>query len=351
MKHFWFNMSSPVCDELFVDRDKELRQTMNWIASATGNLIISGERGIGKTSLAWKAVAETQDKAPNTLVIRETVYPFHGEGFDSFLSELAKQITATIWRRVTGNSFSELFSAALDSEERKIEPKGVRALRRIYNLLSASQFMATTSKMSKIGGKLLIDASSQEELEKGISRTSITSFEFMAIVDELKEVASRHGYSRIVVIADEFNYLRQSEQSEFIQRYFQILNARSIVFGLIGIDIDPWSMPGLRQCVETYIPLGPFDSVEHVHSLITAGLRGFDDRQIVDFLNSTEICAQIFGECKGNPRLIQAFCFSFLEDLELSRNPKNLRDVFERTRRMIIEQHFREQELLKQMRG
>jgi len=346
-----FNMSTPVCNHLFVDREKELGQTLDWITLAPGNLIITGDRGIGKTSLAWKAILDAQDHIKSTLIVSETVYPFFRDGFDTFLSELGKQITVMIWQRVTGKSFSEIFSEALDFDEKKIEAKDTRALRRIYNLLSASQLTAKTSKMSQIGGNLVIKAETQEGLEKGMSRTAITNFEFLAIVDELKEIASRHGYTRIVVIADEFNYLHPSQQGDFVRTFFQILNAHSIVFGLIGVDIDPWSIPGFNQCVHTFIPLGPFDSVQHVHNLVTAGLRACDDPKLTEFLSSDAICTEIFEDSKGKPRLIQKFCSLFLSEIELSKEAKHFELAFTKAKRLMLEDLFREQEMLRRMRG
>ena len=346
-----FNMCGPVDGELFVNRDKELCQTVDWIVSGTGNLIISGERGIGKTSLAWKAIADTIDKRSGTLLMRETVCQFRGEGFETFLSELGKRITVTIWQSITGRSFSELLSDSLDFGENKIEPRDVTALRRIYSILSASQLTSKATKSSRIGGKLVIEAGTQEGLETGMVRTAITSFEFLAIVDELKELASRHGFPRIVVLADEFNYLLPSEQGDFVRSYFEVLNARSIVFGLIGIDLDPWVLPGLSQCVETYIPLGPFDSAEHVQALVRAGLRAETQGTVVDFLGSENICDEIFSETQGNPRLIQMFCCRFVEQLPEDSAMSDLQRLFEETRRQLAEQREREEEMMQRMKG
>lgn len=351
MKTFKFNSSSPVYDDLFVDREKELRQTVEWLMSGIGNLVISGERGIGKTSLAWKTISETKEKIKNTLVIRETVYQFHHEGFNAFLSELGKQITVSVWQLISGKSFSELFSASLDFEKKKIESKDVKALRRIYNILTASQLSSKATEMGKIGGKLFVEAGLQEGLEKGMIRMAITSFEFLAIIDELKEIASKHGYSRIVVIADEFNYLRSSEQSDFIRTYFQILNSRKILFGLIGIDIDPWSVPGLNQCVETYIPLGPFESSDHVRRLVSVGVPQAEQTNIRNFLTSEDICQQIFSESKGNPRLIQEFCWNFMIELEVIGESRDFSKVFEFAKRKIVEQVLREEAMMKRLKG
>ena len=351
MKTFKFNSSSPVYDDLFVDREKELRQTVEWLMSGIGNLVISGERGIGKTSLAWKTISETKEKIKNTLVIRETVYQFHHEGFNAFLSELGKQITVSVWQLISGKSFSELFSASLDFEKKKIESKDVKALRRIYNILTASQLSSNATEMGKIGGKLFVEAGLQEGLEKGMIRMAITSFEFLAIIDELKEIASKHGYSRIVVIADEFNYLRSSEQSDFIRTYFQILNSRKILFGLIGIDIDPWSVPGLNQCVETYIPLGPFESSDHVRRLVSVGVPQAEQTNIRNFLTSEDICQQIFSESKGNPRLIQEFCWNFMIELEVIGESRDFSKVFEFAKRKIVEQVLREEAMMKRLKG
>jgi len=347
MRPFRFNMFSPVYDDLFVDREKELRQTLDWITSGTGNLIISGERGIGKTSLAWKAIADTKSHTAGTLVIRESVYQFHGEGFDTFLSELGKQITVTVWQTITGKTFSELFSEALDFEENKIESRDIKALRRIYSILSASQLTSKATKSSRIGAKLVVDAGTQEALEKGMARTAITSFEFLAIVDELKELAARRGYARIVVIADEFNYLLPSEQGDFIRIYFEVLNARRVIFGLIGMDLDPWTLPGINQCVETYIPLGPFDSVDHVHALVVAGLDGTADERLAEFLNSGDICAEMFAETKGNPRLIQRFCSEFMLQLEMNTGNRDFRAAFAKAKRRILEGRLREEEMMR----
>ncbi|MEW6619582.1 MAG: hypothetical protein AB1422_09680 [bacterium] len=351
MKPFKFNMSSPVYDDLFVDREKELRQTIDWLMSGTGNLIITGERGIGKTSLAWKTIADTEEKTKDTLIIRETVYQFHGEGFGTFLSELGKQITVSIWQLISGKSFSELFSGSLDFEKKKIESKNIKALRRIYNILSASQLSSKATEMGKIGGKLFIEAGLQEGLEKGMTRMAITNFEFLAIIDELKEIASRHGYSRIVVIADEFNYLHFSEQSDFVRTYFQILNSRNILFGLIGFNIDPWSVPGLSQCVETYIPLGPFESSDHVRQLVSVGLPQAENADIRNFLISEDVSQQIFTESKGNPRLIQAFCFNFMRELEVIEGSRDFSKAFELAKREIVEQVLRQEEMMKRFKG
>lgn len=343
-------MSSPVYDDLFVDREKELHQTIEWLMTGTGNLIISGERGIGKTSLAWKTITDAKEKTKDTLVIRETIYQFHDKGFDTFLSEIGKQITVSIWQLISGKSFSQLFSESLNFEEKKIESKDVKALRRIYNILTASQLSSKATEMGKIGGKLFVEAGLQEELEKGMTRMAITNFEFLAIIDELKEIASRHGYSRIVVIADEFNYLLSSEQSDFIRTYFQILNSRKILFGLIGIDIDPWSVPGFSQCVETYIPLGPFESSDHVRQIVSVGLPQAEYADIRNFLTSEDVCQQIFTESRGNPRLIQAFCWNFMMELELIGESRDFSKAFEFSKRIIVEQVLRE-EMMKRFKG
>lgn len=344
-------MARPVYDHLFVDRETELRQAIDWLVSGTGNLLISGERGIGKTSLAWKTIAETKERTKNTLVIRETVYPFRSEGFDTFLSELGKQIAVSMWHLISGKSFSELFSESLNFEKKNIESKDIKALRRIYNILSASQLSSKVAEMSKFSGRLIVEAGLQEALEKGMTRTAITSFEFLAIIDELKTIALKYGYSRIVVMADEFNYLLTSEQSDFVRTFFQILNSREMLFGLIGINIDPWSVPGLNQCIETYIPLGPFKSSDHVRQLVSAGLPGTEDADIRNFLHTEEISQQIFSESKGNPRFIQSFLCEFMHLLGTVDGSYDFPYTFELARRKLLETVLREEEMMRRIKG
>ena len=305
-----FTPAAPVHDGLFVDREAELDTVISWLHGGHGSLVITGERGIGKSSLALKATDLAKGNLSDTHLIFTSVYKFHARSFDLLLSELALEICISIWQEILGGKFSDLFEDSFPTPGKTIEAKDAAIVKRIYNILKAASVSAKACYFKSLGGKFFVEGKLQETDEQQVSRKALTVYEFLALIDELKTVCSSYGRSRIVVVADEFNYLHESEQQKFLQDFFEILNSRKVLFVLIGVNLDSNVVPGFRQCVETTIQMGPFPSYEYTKELIVTGISSCPDLEFFRTESFRDEDFKLIHEvAQGNPRIVQEFCY------------------------------------------
>lgn len=255
--HNPFNPGTPVAPALFVNREVELRQLEHWRQSGTAHILVVGERGIGKTSLVRNAFQQGKADAANTLTLFRTMYPFYGRGFDAFFSDLLLEICNSIWQQLLGKQYSELLeepsplSRGGSSEEALV--------RKIHRIATARTLTTRRSSDRHAGAKAVLEAGVSVTSESGQTRDSLRPFEFLELIGELQGLLNQHDRSRILVVADEFNYLPVGQNEEFFHILFETLRSKSIQFALVGFMVEPQGLPGLANFIESIVRLGPFD--------------------------------------------------------------------------------------------
>ena len=224
---------------------------LSWFSAGHGAFVLTGERGIGKTSLALKASRLAENATADTHILNTSVYKFHARSFDVLLPELALELCVSIWQKLYGGRFSELYEDSLPSAGKAIEKKHISDIKRIYNILKAASMSAKASYLRSIGGKALLEAKAEENDEVSASRKDLTIYEFLSLIDEMKVLCKAQGKRRIAVVADECNYLSTQEQQGFLQDFFEVLNSRRILFALIGVILISTPSPGWTNASST----------------------------------------------------------------------------------------------------
>lgn len=201
MKYFNnpFTPASPTHNSLFVNRQDELSSMVSWFRSGHGALVVTGERGIGKSSLALKATDLAQIDAKQTHILYTSVYKFHARSFDVLLPELALEICISIWQELFGGTFSERYEGSLPSAGKTIESRHISSIKRIYNILKAASTSAKASYFKSFGGKAVIEGRIEEKDDRNVERKDLTVNEFLSLIDELKALCKVHGKNRIII--------------------------------------------------------------------------------------------------------------------------------------------------------
>ena len=290
-----------------VGRDDEYREVLNDLIRKNHNVLIYGERGIGKTflirSLYEKIVEAEKDILPIFINLAGLRSYSPADNAASFPRAILLQICSVIWSNYLGNSYLDLRDSISDSgQEITLKSKPEKTVQRLYRHLMSFERKAQNEFVNSVGFSALAKGEKSEKTTASLTQSDILPFEFVEFVNELKEnVLPYINKQRIILICDEANMLPQYEQKELLERYVEIFTEKRVQFIFVAGYL-PWQdIPSIPSCFETSVGLKGLCS-EEVTELLYKCITSSD----YSFENSGAL--KIFEIFNGHPRLsINAF--------------------------------------------
>lgn len=289
-------------EEQWVNRDNELSLCSQSIIRLGHNVLVYGERGIGKTFLVRKLHKIISDENPEIFPIFINLSGLHAYAEDAasaFPRAILIQLCSAIWTKIFNKEYLSLREDLSEKGfEVNIKSKAEKTVHRIYKHLMLTS-RKTTYEWSNVVG--FSAGAKGEKSEKGVAESEplkILPFEFLEFAEELYEsVLLPNGKTRVVALCDEANVLPQFEQENILERYLSLFAVRQIQF-LFVAGFYPWDqIPSLPRCFETFLELkGLCEKDTHALLVHTA--------QALKVSVPLEASRIFHTQFKGNPRLI-----------------------------------------------
>jgi AAA+ ATPase superfamily predicted ATPase len=304
-----FHVREIVPPELLVDRTEELQAIKDEMIRRKGNVLLVGKRGMGKTSLVHKAMHEMERERIMCVYIDLTI--FFGREVDTFLEEVLLRICYEVGEKIFGKSTSALL---LDLGQERSALKGKYAhFMSIFELARAKPLSQQFGRTANVGVTLPgIGAGITGTEERVVALTPLKSFEFINLVEELREICRGAKYERIIVFADEANRLAIQTSSDILQSYLDVFSSKQIQFLFVTNPEVLLHSPGVARAFARTIHLGPFRSIADVKTLLERYYSIESQQPEIFTPFSEEAIAKIWELSKGNPFLVQLLCDSAL---------------------------------------
>jgi histone H3/H4 len=275
-----FQFSAPVClsiaelKAMRVDRADELLLCHHAIAMNRHNVLLYGERGVGKSFLVRLLQQEIEDRSPELFAASVNIAGLSEYGnrdeLASFSRAVLLQLCRILWTDLIRGSYLDL-RERLDETGREITLRGKPELtiQRVYSQLMFAQRQLRIQHLNSIGFSAGAKGERSEKATFDRQQSDILPFEFAEFAGELiAEVLEPRGKSRLILICDEANRLPLHKQEDLLERYLELFGSKQVQF-LFVAGLAPWEKTrNLPLCFETRVELKGFSGMAHTQELI-----------------------------------------------------------------------------------
>ncbi|HRH50225.1 MAG TPA: hypothetical protein PLP23_15820 [Panacibacter sp.] len=312
-----FNYQSPVKPPIFISRDLELDFLRKNILYNNESVILSGLNAVGKSSTILTFLSElTQNENSNRVKIfsvRIVMTQFYRSLQTDFLSIMTHEMVANIWTKVLRKDYSLLLEETfLNPGEESNISKHINKLKRIYKIVSSESLSSKGETFNEIGGKAIISGKISNTKEYSMTRKPLQTFEFMLLLDELMEILSDFGYTKILFFCDDLNHLPPNINYDLFSTYLDVFSSKQILFAFTANDIknnyDSSDVVDMNILINSFgknISIGPFSSKEEVNKLICNSL---SQSEVSEIEFDDDCQSQIFDITEGYPYFIARLC-------------------------------------------
>jgi energy-coupling factor transporter ATP-binding protein EcfA2 len=253
-----------------VDREMELASALDAIESGE-NLLIYGDRGIGKSFLARLINLEIA-KRESFFPVMVDVSHLPGYGVDpvaaAFPRAVLLQVCVEIWKNLLGHSFLELNGSRLRHQP-IFEDSTRTTVREVYLYLIADSEGASLGRERTIGASAIVKSEAKEDATRRWDRSNLLPFEFFEFAEAIQnDVLKPLGKSKLVAICDEANLLSLIQQQEILDRYLELFLRKKVQFVFVAARL-PVGSPNLPAAFRQVIELRGWPEINCLFDLIT----------------------------------------------------------------------------------
>lgn len=304
-----FHVREIVPPELLINRVEELRKVKEGLLRK-GSVLLVGKRGVGKTSMIYKAMHEMEREGVLCVYMDLTIY--FDRNPDTFLEEVLLRICYAIGQKIFGKTYSELISQL--GQEPDALGGNYKRFFRIFEIVRARALARQNEQSREVGLSTLVGAHLQSTESKSVTITPLLSFEFLGMVRELREICRDSKFTQIVVFADEANRLAIQTSSDILRSFFDVFSSEEVQFLFVTNPDALVLAPGIDRAFDRKVEIGPFHDISDLKALLEKYYNQGNKRSssvVIPF--TEESIRKIWELSKGNPSLVQLLCDGALD--------------------------------------
>jgi|SRR5579864_861181 len=303
-----FAVGLPVRGDDFVDRTKVLSAVNDLFSVRTGNILVTGERLAGKTSLCLKLL-DILTEVGGLL----GAYMSMDASFDKpdrFTQAVLLHVIRCMAAKLFDKSYSDLL---LDLAKPKVVASEYRHLLRLFELVRRGSGTVGQSTQKEIGASAIAQARFSETERREVSIGELSSFENLLLLDEVVTLLQRHRFDRFVLFVDEANKLTLEANASIVRDNLALFSSKGMQFVFVTTPEVVVAASSFTELFQRRIEIGPFDSVDNLRTLIQHHCRVNGRSSEADEVYSPEALEAIWRISKGFPFRIQSLCQKSLE--------------------------------------
>jgi hypothetical protein len=301
------------------DRQSEISHCTSTLQETRNNVLLLGERGVGKTFLI--RLVEANLTAGNRGIIPvsvDMINAIHGLEFNpyAFGQSLLLIVIAQIWRTVFGRPYEALVSKTGIGEKDLGLGKPEKVLQSIHEKVRSSAIQVATHDTSLVGAAAVVKGERKEERHRTLELHGIMPYEFSEYArDIIDYVLYPKEYEKIVVLCDETNQFPIRVQKRAVEANIEIFRNGGVQFLFvmsIGVKDDP-AITDLARAFHAFdevVELKRFSSRTDTAELLS---KYFSMERFPE--NASAIVHEAFA---GHPRYSLEVCHSALIDPSLA---------------------------------
>jgi len=300
--------SLKMINSIRANREDEIRTCFENITSSNSNILIYGERGIGKTFVIRLLEKKLQERCDNVFSFRVNVMEILSydriDPISAFPASVLIHLCHSIWKDLFKNSHLDLMDPLFNPKKHiKLKNKDEQLIQDIYYRIRSQQRKLIYQAQNKAGLTAIAKAEMNETYTEEVNPISLLPFEFFKFIEVIQdEILAPRGINKLIVLCDEMNILPIITQKELIERYIELFSERSLQFIFVAGSIKGQRIYGVPDCFDVTIELSEFDNIAHIDELIAKRMSGTNLK--IDH-GAAEIILKTSG---GNPRTILWVC-------------------------------------------
>ncbi len=258
-----------------VDREQELSNIVHLTTQINENVLLTGDRGQGKSFLTILVYNYLLKNHPDILPVRvnlTSLYFYKDE--DSFiryfpalvLDQLCKEVWVTLLRK----DYSALLNSYDAPDKIKLfKNKAEQKLLEIHSIVRKEEYKLKRDSSTLIGGTLGLKGEVGDSQQLEWKNRELQSFELLELTREIKNtILKQHSKKKILLICDEANKLTEGEQYHILQNYLDFFGANQFNFLLVVSNFNKLKTTAEKSGLFKIIELGGFKNPKLVKELI-----------------------------------------------------------------------------------
>jgi len=289
--------------KIHIDRDTEVKKALDAIVKQKHNVLVHGEKGVGKTHLAkiiYSILTKNANVFASFISVPELRSYYPSEPNKAFPRAVLLHLCIDIWKTIFKKDILDMQSKKTMLGKFKVfENRRKRKLREIYRFLMSDQVFDQYSFSSSGGIKQIAEASLSESAAISSTKAGVLPFEFSEYAEILaNDIVSHYNKDRIIVFFDNANNMPSNDQQEILEVYLSLFLERNIQIVFIGGKL-PWeSFSFVSDGFQTQIKLLGFSDCELT--------RKFIDKMMPEgYTLRIRLYDELHYHYSGHPRKIQ----------------------------------------------
>ncbi len=292
--------SIPHLREICVDRAEELNKLQHAIVDKRHNVLLYGERGVGKTFLIRLLEQEIRDLDGEVFPALINLASLSAYGNEdevaSFPRAVLLQFCKVLWTDLLKMSYLDLRERLDETgKELTLRREAERIVQRVYTFLMTFHKRARTEFLHSVGFSAAAKGEIREKTTSDRQQSDVLPFEFAEFAAELiDKVLKPKGKNRVVIICDDANLMPLYKQEAILERYLELFSFKRVQFLFVAGHMSWERKTYIPSCFETRQELKGFPKKEHIYEMIQKA----NDSSVVF---SPEAVDLLYELLKGHP--------------------------------------------------